>query len=445
MLQNLRFLDTGEIFPPFDERDRMNRYRQSKLLYEGQHKYVFHRWTRTEGVEDLNVIVNWHRRLSTLWADMLFGQEPEIKAENQEAVDAVIKANDFNERLYESAIDVSRFGTGVFKVRLKDGAARIEIAPTDIWFPVVDPANIKDVQHHVLAWRYKVKEGETENWFLSVEIHHKGRVEYRTYSLNKDQGISTLLEQSEENTGIDDFLVRPVHNITTSDKVEGSDDYNDINSLLEEIELRLTQISRVLDKHADPSMYGDENALEYDERTGEFVVRGGGKFFPVSDDTVKPGYLTWNGDLEAAQAQIKTLMQQFYIITNTSPAAFGQLEQGLAESGSALRRLMMATIVKVNRMKVRYTNAIEDVLELAGELQARNGGLNVGKVSVEFRSALPEDENEKVQNETTRYGAGLTSLESSLRRLDGSSGEQLQEEINSIVRETEDDGRNEDL
>jgi len=441
MQKNLDFINTGAIFPPFDERTRLNKYRDSKLLFEGKHDWVFHRWAKTSGYEALNVIVNWHRRLSVLWADMLFGQRPEIKAENQELLDETIQSTDFINRLYESAIDVSRFGTGLFKVRY-DGGVIIDTIPPDIWFPVVDPRNLKDVKQHVLAWKYS----DADNFFLAVEIHTKNDVSYRTYSLTRDDGVGTMLEEEIETHNLGKFLVVPVNNVTTSDSLMGVNDYDDINPILEEIEMRLTQISRVLDKHADPSMYGDETALEFNERTGEYVVRGGGSFYPVSDENVKPGYITWDANLQDAQAQIKTLMQQFYVITNTSSAAFGQLEQGLAESGSAMKRLLMATLIKSNRMKTQYTPAIVRILIIASELSNRNGGGSFGAITVEFRDSLPEDTTEMTNNEVMRYSNGLTSLESALGRLDGVSGDALETEINRItVQETNNDGRNENI
>lgn len=442
MQKDLDFITTGSVFPPFDERERLNKYRDSKLLFDGKHDWVFHRWAQTSGYESLNVIVNWHRRLSVMWADMLFGQRPEIKAENQERLEEVIQSTDFINRLYESAIDVSRFGTGIFKVRM-DGEIIVDVIPPDIWFPVVDARNVKDVKQHVLAWKYT---DSSDNAFLAVEIHTKQDVTYQTYSLARDDGISRLLEEEVEVHNLGKFLVRPVNNVTTSDSLLGVNDYDDINPILEEIEMRLTQISRVLDKHADPSMYGDETALEFNERTGEYVVRGGGSFYPVSDENVKPGYITWDANLSDAQEQINTLMKQFYVITNTSSAAFGQLEQGLAESGSAMKRLLMATLIKANRMKTQYTTAIIDVLNIASELSNRNGKGGFGAITVEFRDSLPEDTTEMTNNEVQRYTTGLTSLESAIGRLDGISGEALESEINRIQdQESKNDGRNENV
>ncbi|GIW48768.1 MAG: hypothetical protein KatS3mg079_244 [Caloramator sp.] len=47
-----------------------------------------------------------------------------------------------------------------------------------------------------------------------------------------------------------------------------------------DLRLGFSQISRILDKHADPNMYGPDTALEQDEY-GNWYVKGGGKYFPI--------------------------------------------------------------------------------------------------------------------------------------------------------------------
>jgi hypothetical protein len=90
--------------------------------------------------------------------------------------------------------------------------------------------------------------------------------------------------------------------------------------------------------------------------------------FPVGQGEQPPGYVTWDGQLEAAFKQIDLLMEQLYILSETSAAAFGQLKAGLAESGTALRRLMMAPLAKVNRIRMRFDPALKEVLWLASML-----------------------------------------------------------------------------
>lgn len=416
MLTDTNFIKVDSVFPPLSEAPRLNAIRDNRLLFEGYHSRVFKRWAKTEGVEDLSVTVNWHRRLSTMWADMLFGQEPTLSADNQDAMNDFIVNNDFINKLYESAIDISRFGVAVMKVRYdeKKGSV-VDIVPADLWFPVVEAHNTKEVVKHVLAWKYK----EGDNHYLKAEVHERGKVSYLTYKLTSDSIIEKLVELEEEATGVDDFLVQPIFNVGTSDSLIGNNDYNDINPIVEEIEMRLTQVSRVLDKHADPSMYGDETAIEWDEATGEYLVRGGGSFYPISQGGVAPNYLTWDANLKDCQEHIKTLQNQFHNISHTSPAIFGEIKSGMAESGSAMKRLLLTTIIKVNRLQMRYTYSVKSILAIVDTLNKRAGKESFGDVRIFFKDALPEDELESLNIQEKRKELGISDVEEIKESLDG--------------------------
>jgi hypothetical protein len=448
LLTNLDFISTGQTWPPPTEAERLERYAQNKLLFEGKHEQVFRDWIRLlreDQQATLEIALNWHKRLTTLFADLLLGEPPRISAgdqdsEEQQAVERIIEDNGLFNVAYEVALDVSRYGTGLFKVRY-DGRVIIEGQQPAIWFPVVSPDNIKEIQAHVLAWAYEEdtqERGKTViKKHLQTEIHEKGKITTARYPVENGI-IGSALEYQETETGIDEFLLVPVNNILTTDRVSGLDDYSDLDSIIQELEVRIAQISRILDKHTDPNMYGPDTALEHDPATGQWSYRGGGKYFPVSQGEQPPGYVTWDGQLEAAFRQIDLLMEQLYILSETSAAAFGQLKAGLAESGTALRRLMMAPLAKVNRIRMRFDPALKEVLWLASLLekaQGMAGAVVLEDIHIDWKDGLPDDEQELTQNEVQKYTAGLTSLESSLRRLYGLEGQALQEEIERIQAE----------
>lgn len=446
-LTDLSFLQPAQQWPPPTEQERLQLYADNRALFEGKHELVFKdSWQRLLRPEEklvLEIVLNWPRRLSTLWADLLLGEPPLITAgeqgsAEQDAVERIIRDNDLHNVAYEVALDVSRFGTGLFKVRY-DGRGIIEAIPPSIWFSVVNRDNIKAVLAHVLAWMYEAPDSSRKAKRLRVEIHERGRITYRTYALAEQGQIGEQVENERvEQFNLDEFLVVPVHNLMTSDVVVGKDDYSDLDSVVSELEVRVAQVSRILDKHADPSMYGDDAALEQDPKTGLWHVRGGSKFFPVQPNGVKPGYLVWDGQLEAAFKQIELLMQQFYALSETSPAAFGELKQGLAESGSALRRLMMAPLSKVNRIRMRFDPALKKVLRLASQLEAAQGmtgAVALEDVAIAWQDGLPTDEAELTDLTVRRVDAGLISKESALRRLDGLDGEALQEELERIAED----------
>jgi len=448
LLTSLSFISTGNPWPPPTEAERLERYAQNRLLFEGKHEQVYKDWIRLLREDQqaiLEMVLNWHKRLTLLFADLLLGEPPRITAgdkdsQEQQTVERIIDDNGLFNVAYEVALDVSRYGTGIFKIRY-DGRAIIEGQQPAIWFPVVKPDNIKEIQAHVLAWAYEEEAQErgktVTKKYLQTEIHEKGKIITAKYPIeNNIIGKSIAYEETE--TGVDEFLVVPVNNILTTDRVTGLDDYSDLDSIIQELEVRIAQISRILDKHADPNMYGPDTALEYDSATGQWIFRGAGKYFPVGPEENPPGYVTWDGQLEAAFKQIDLLMEQLYILSETSAAAFGQLKSGLAESGTALRRLMMAPLAKVNRIRMRFDPALKEVLWLASRLekaQGMAGAVALENIHIDWKDGLPDDEQELTQNEVQRYTAGLTSLESSLRRLYGLEGQALQEEINRIKGE----------
>lgn len=432
------------MWPPPAEVERLERYTQNRLLFEGKHEQVYKDWIkllRNDQQAALEIVLNWHKRLTLLFADLLLGETPGITAGEQESaeqqtVGRIIEDNDFLNTAYEVAIDISRYGTGLFKVRYEDGGAIIEGQQPAVWFPVVSPGNVKKVLAHVLAWTYEEGPAERREKFLRVEIHEKGTITSRLHKVMNDT-ISVALEETVTDTGVDEFLVVPVNNVLTTDRITGLDDYSDLDTIIQELETRVAQVSRILDKHADPNMYGPDSALEQDD-AGRWVFRGGGKYFPVAAGEQAPGYATWDGQLAAAFQQIDLLMEQLYVLSETSAAAFGQLKSGLAESGTALRRLMMAPLAKVNRMRMRLDPAIKETLWLASLLeraQQRRDTAELAEIHIEWSDGLPDDEQELTGNEVQRYGAGLTSLESALRRLYGLEGQALQEEIERIQAE----------
>lgn len=449
MLTSLDFLQPGEPWPPTSERDRIQRYEDHRYLFENEHGKVFSEWIkliRHEEQAALELFLNYPKRLSTLWADLLLGEEPTFTAGDddspeQEAVDALVADTRFIVAAYQAAIDASRYGDGLFKIDLDENQMpRIEAQPPQFWYPVVDPDNGKEVTAHVLAWTIEHEEahflGSRTEDILRVQIHERGRVENRAYRfsgsvIGEQIALDTIREGITESweTGIDRFLITHAPSLQTSDRLYGYSDYDDLFSILQELEIRLAQISRVLDKHADPSMYGPSNAVNIDPKTGEPIFIGGGRWFPVDDTDSPPGYITWDGQLTAAFEQIEHLMKQMYIISETSPAAFGQMQDVVAESGTALRRLMMVPLAKVNRVRLFFDPACREAIMTANAL---NGGPDLTDLKIEWHDGLPEDPREMAEIEQLRLNSGNTSIPSSVRRLDGGNQQSIQSEVDAI-------------
>lgn len=452
MLKDFTFLTKGQQWPPKEEEGRLSTYKDNRKLFESQHDLVFKDWARLMNEDHqatLHLILNWHKRLSTLWADLLFGEPPKFSAGDpdspeQAVIDRINTTNRMVSTSYEVALDVSIYGTGLYKVRFdRKRGAIVEGLTPNIWFPVVSPSNIKDIQAHVIA--YDVEKMEKDAFgrmkkakFLNVEIHEIGKITYQVWRLDDGQ-LKRLISQEEQETNIDDFMIVPVNNLLTTRRTTGFSDYQDINTLVQELEVRCSQISRILNKHADPNMAGPESGLELDLATGTYRFRAGGKYFPEQPGDPQTRYVTWDGQLEAAFKEIETLMEQLYTVSETSPAAFGQLKAGLVESGAALKRLMMAPLAKVNRIRMNFDPALKNVFDVCTDLEVANHfpkAIDAGDlVKIDWQDGLPVDDMEQTNLEVARYTSGLSSLESSLRRLYGYEGKKLEHEIFLIHEE----------
>ena len=437
-------IQTGMPWPPEAEYDRIRQMRKNRELFEGKHEKVFgDAWSRLRpddyGAKYM-LVLNFYKRMTTLFADLLLGETPGLTtgdsgSAEQQHLDRIVDENDFWNTAYEVALDVPAYGSGVFKARLENGKAIIDSVQPLHWFKITDPTNIKEILAHVIAFQYEIDERE----YLSFEIHQRGRIITRTYRKSGDM-IGTLLEEEELPTGVDYFLVVPVQNLLTSYRLYGKDDYEDLDSVISEITLRLAQISRILDKHADPNMYGPDAALSQDLETGEWTPPTGGHYFSVPAEGVTPGYMTWEGNLESAYKQIEVLIEQLYLLSETSPAAFGQLKTGLAESGTALRRLMMAPLARVNRMRARFDPALKEILWVASLLEVsarRQGAVELDSITINWRDGLPDDEKEQTEIYTQAVTGGIMSQETAVKNYQHLDDEGLTSEMERIQAQQE--------
>jgi len=128
------------------------------------------------------------------------------------------------------------------------------------------------------------------------------------------------------------------------------------DSIIADLMVRIGQIDRILDKHASPSMSGPASALEKDPVSGEYRIKAGNYFTRESTEDPAPGYIVWDGQLEANFKQVEKLINMLYTISEMGSALFGDLmsSTGQVPSGSALKRLMISPLAKVNRIRMRF-------------------------------------------------------------------------------------------
>lgn len=422
-VKSLSAFNEGAEWPPPSEKSRLKRYAENRILWQGKADRIAQRLGHpyVPAIDQAEkFILNIHKRLSTLWADMLFGEQPLWTAGEEDApeykkLQELIKRVKLNTVGYEVALDCSIYGSGVFRVGMENGKATIDAQPPRHWFPVVSPNNIRRVTAHVLADVIEQGSVGAKQRYLVLEIHERGRIQHRVHRLtnavaNTEGGkigprvsLTSILPEIAaredvgdaglERTGVDDFLIHPVHNLRTSDETYGRDDYSDLDTIINGLEERLDQINDILRKHAEPMLYGPQVAM-YQDVNGVWRFNSQDKYIAMLDkDDPVPGYITWDGKLDDALANFNLLMENFYVVSETTPAAFGQLKSGLAESGSALKRLMFVVLKKAGRIQTQLDPAMKRALAIAGELESTD----FGDIGSHWFDGLPPDTLEDAQ------------------------------------------------
>lgn len=451
MLTNLDFLNVGAKWPPESEIQRLLRYEENRKLFENEHADVyaaaFKRIERVIGnfeqVVSYATVVNFQKKISVKTADFLWIEPPKIKAGDDDspeqlALQEIIDRSDLYNTGYMNTLDVSRYGDGLLLVYKEGTSGRIDVTQPNIWFKVVNPLNIQRAIYHVLATAIG-KKGEKRT--LSVQIHSRGSYEERTYSLIEGVGQGKTGEHlgpftsNIVQTGLSDFAVIQIPNIITSDRIYGIDDYNDVDSIISEILVRLSQISKVLDKHADPSVQGPLSSLEKDPATGQWKLKLGNFFARADKEDPPVEYVVWDGQLDAAFKQVEKLIELLAVISEMGTAVFGNAENtGVAASGTALRLRYVSLLAKIKRVSLRYTPALVQALKLCSEL----GGTPLTKaaINVVWQDGLPNDEKERAEIAKVRTGDKPTmSQHEAIMYLDGKSNKQADQSYEQILEE----------
>lgn len=444
MLNDLSFLSAGREWTPEEEKDRLCLYDLNKELYSNNHmavldvllKVLYPDAETNETVK--RVFVNLYRAVSKTWGDLLFSENPSITQADEtttEYLTELIKSNRFWKTSRKVAIDVSRYGNGLYKVRLKDGKAIIEAVTPRIWFPVSSPDNLNEVQHHVIAYTFY----ENKVQYLKAEIHSIGKIEHRLFIVNKEANkiseevaLNTLERYATlkpiEETNVDDFLLIPVSNSADSECATGEDDYTDINPLISQIELHLSKCGKDLEDQGNLK-YGPATAVEEGQiaRNSYISMLGG------VNQTAPPGVVTWSVQHEAIKFYIEQLMFFFYMLSEISPIMFDPNKStGNGNlSGVAMQRLMQRMLIKASRLAEEFDDSIRRVFSVAAQLENKA----LSDYTIAWNDGLTDDIAERV---TVAQQAGIQqtmSERTAIAYVQGIEGEALETELAAIGEE----------
>ncbi len=442
-------------FPPTDEdAERLKMYATFRNLMRGRHIQAFDALNELppQKRRELYVAVNFAGVVSKACADLLFGEAPRFTITSaQKQLNEIVTDNNLETICHTMALSSSYRGDCVFKVRFgkfhdwdDTNYPIIEAVPSAFFFPDVGDDNVMGMSAATIAWRRKVG----SDLFLRREIHEPGLIRQELWrmvsetTLGNQVKLSTLPEYAtlpeEQETGYPGLLVEYVPNWRLDDEFWGISDYFDIIPLQEELNNRVTRLSKILDRHSDPKLILPPGVMKYDERLQRwYVEKEDLEALEVDPEQVGdlPKYLTWDAQLTACFEEIDRLLEYLMLVTETTSAAIGLTSKdgGQAESGKALRFRLMRTLGKINRKKRFFDEALKKSLFAAQALRYEFGGGPAPEaVSIEWKDGLPDDPSETAEVLNSRKNMGTMSLRRALT-IDGLRGEALEEEIAEIT------------
>ena len=471
----------GEQFPPANSIERISKYKRMKKLFEGRQAEVYERATEllkdtphADQLKKLYIAVNIADVIITKVPDLLVGEPPSFesglpdKAPEQVSLNSYVEENDLVKLIHESAIGNGYRGDAWLKVRydyrqdfsevlkrggtIPDGVEMepiIEHVSADCVFPETSRGNIKSFKAVNIATVEYVVSKDSEKPFLNVERHIPGYIIYEKYILHEFEGgvdstygypvqiykigerVPTGREEDTVATGVPQMLVHHIPYKSVDDDWEGIGGLEKVESLLAAINDRLVSIDFILLKHSDPTVYGP------DLDSNGTALQWGGRYIPITKEDAQPGYMTWNGQLDAAFKELETLIALVYQISETPQWLFGTVlgdntggtGTSHTDSGSIKARFM-PIISKVRRVRTHYDKAVRDALYTCQLLDVEHGGKDFVPIypSITWSDGIPKNEKELAEIYEIRTGRKATiDIQSAIKRQDAVDDEKAAE------------------
>ena len=414
-------------WPP--DQERMAEYRENIHIRENEFADIWpdlNRLYREDSKQELKTWLGYFWKATIRSMDFLLGKPVQVGAGKPEtsediAVKDFVITSDLHQTLFEAMVDSHSLGDGLLKIyKDAEGNSVVQSNCPMIWHQIVEKGNLRRVQFHVLATKFKIAEAS----FLKVEIHSKIDIQHRVYELKESQASKVCMlgerlpfEQFKEQFpdikevephNLGEFLVIPIPNIRTSKDVYGTSSYNKAaKSIAKKLIDRYNQIDRVLDKHSDPNMMGPKGMLELNPITHKPMFRGGGRYFGYQHDPnmtpPRVEYITWDGNLVPAETAIQRQIGDLFNELELPPVAMASRMEGAVVSGIAYRLMLSPLLAQVGRLERAMTPAVTKAIKLAMCYQ----GQTIEDVTVKVQDAMPKIPMEEAQRISYLAGSGI--------------------------------------
>jgi predicted protein tyrosine phosphatase len=232
------------------------------------------------------------------------------------------------------------------------------------------------------------------------------------------------------------FLISIVFNKKLLDKFYT--DYSPTAVQLQKgLNARETMIARILDQHANPKLMAPRTFAKKDPVTGQWNYQIKDKeiiFVETSDEAQLFSYLTWEGQLTAAQEQRDHLILSLCNELSISPVFLeftNLVSSSTADTSAKFRKMMKKTLSLCNKKReLLYKALVHTVTNLGNLMQLPEIDFNI-----EFPVIHADTEEEVLEKTITKKQAGLLSTKKAIQITEQCTKEEAVVLYNDILQE----------
>lgn len=435
-------------FLSMPERVRLERIRQARMLFDGQHQRFYLDERRTQfayrqvrtldgAIRTLYLPCNVLRLVSMKAADLLMGEPPLVastSARHTDAMDALADRCNLHQVLYEAAVTASAESESFLEAVIYDGEVYIQQVDADEVFPV--GRLLPDGQHAAYVRRQLENVGVADKplWLMLETTYRPGAIERHVWQLADDgkKLKEVALDQwpafrphngdkaapqvsAVQSTGIDWNTMVWLPNLML--RRQACSDYDGgVVGLQDALNAKNSQLAVVLLKHSQPKLL----LPEAQGVAGETARHSDEVFFSRAGDP-EPKYLTWDAQLDAAMKDRTFALNQILVQTETSPVLLGLKEGAAPDAYRKVRLEAFNSLTKAARRAVYWTQGVRTILMVASMLEQTLPGVryDLGDISVQLRDGIPADALDRATELATLRTSGLLSVRRGLEQLIG--------------------------
>lgn len=283
-----------------------------------------------------------------------------------------------------------------------DGEIKFTSFPADECIPIYE-ASTKELESLIRFYQMeRIDEDGNKEMFYKVEIYDREKVEYYEYVNNY-----FMLDATKETFYHKLGEVPVVHykNSTVIGSDYGKSDIDDVITLIDEYENKLSDLSDILKYNANPLMMFENciiDSTQYQEAlaSGTLFVPEGGKV----------SYLTWEQNIPALKEHIEKVEDAIFTFSFT-PKLYRDNSDGNPSSGISIKMKFSGADLKASGKEINIKVGLKKRIRLIAKLLKLTEGVeyNYKDVDIVFNRSIPQNLLEIAQICT--YLKGLVSDE----------------------------------